>query len=320
MRILAALVLGYFFVVGKVGAGLGADPAKPEALQAGLTTAARSDLDHALSLSLVEPPTPFDAALDTPKRAVASVSPGTRVVSLASGCRTVSKPYDLLVHFHGAPAVMEAAFEHSGIDGALVIYNLGLGSGAYEDPYSIPNSYDHMLESITLAVREMCPTAAKPKRVALSGWSAGYGAILHIIDRVKDAARVDAVLLADGMHVGFEPVGFRKVSAISMAPFTLFADEAIAGRKLFAITHSTIQTPYASTTETAEFLLDTEGLPVDRTEVAGPRPGMTRTSRADREGFHMLGFAGEDKAAHCDHLFAFGELLLTPLQERWSKK
>ncbi len=316
MRILAALVLGYFFVVGKVGAELGASPAKAEALHAGLTSAARGDLDHALGLSLTEPVQAFDAALDTPKRAVA---PGSRVISLAAGCRSVNKPYDLLVHFHGAPAVMEAAFEHSGIDGALVIYNLGIGSGAYEDPYSIPGSYDHMLDSITVAVRELCPSAAAPKRVALSGWSAGYGAILHIIDRAKDAARVDSVLLADGMHVGFEPLGFRKVSAISMAPFTLFADEAIAGHKLFAITHSSIQTPYASTTETGEFLLETEGLPVDRAETPGPRPGMTQISRADREGFHMRGYSGEDKAAHCDHLFAFGELLLTPLAERWAK-
>ncbi|HEX3850199.1 MAG TPA: hypothetical protein VHW01_04485 [Polyangiaceae bacterium] len=316
MRILAALVLGYFFVVGKVGAELGAEPAKAETLHSGLTSVARGELDHALGLGLTEPVQAFDAAQDTPKR---SVAPGSRVVSLLNGCRTVNKPYDLLVHFHGAPAVMETAFEHSGIDGALVIYNLGIGSGAYEDPYSIPNSYDHMLESVTAAVRELCPSAAAPKRVALSGWSAGYGAILHIIDRAKDAARVDAVLLADGMHVGFEPVGFRKVSAISMAPFTLFADEAIAGHKLFAVTHSSIQTPYASTTETAEFLLDTEGLAVDRHEQPGPRPGMTLTSRADREGFHMRGFSGEDKAAHCDHLFAFGELLLTPLAERWAK-
>ena len=316
MRILAALVLGYFFVVGKVGAELGADPAKPEALQPGLSRAARGDLDRALSLSLTEPAAPFDAALDTPKR---SVAPGSRVVSLPAGCRSVSKPYDLVVHFHGAPAVMETAFERSGIDGALVIYNLGIGSGAYETPYSEPASYDRMLESVRVAVRELCPSAAAPKRVALSGWSAGYGAILHIIDRAKDAARVDAVLLADGMHVGFEPVGFRKVSAIAMAPFTLFADEAIAGHKLFAITHSSIQTPYASTTETGEFLLETEGLPVDRAETPGPRPGMTQISRADREGFHMRGYTGEDKAAHCDHLFAFGELLLTPLAERWAK-
>ncbi len=316
MRILAALVLGYFFVVGRVGAELGAHPAKAEALHSGLTSAARGELDHALGLGLREPIEPYDAALDTPKR---SVAPGSRVVSLLSGCRAVSTPYDLLVHFHGAPAVMESAFERSGIEGALVIYNLGIGSGAYEDPYSYPNSYDHMLESITVAVRELCPRAAAPKRVALSGWSAGYGAILHIIDRVKDAARVDAVLLADGMHVGFEPVGKRKVNALSMAPFTLFADEAIAGHKLFAVTHSAIQTPYASTTETAEYLLDAEGLPVDRREIPGPRPGMTLTSRADANGFHMRGFAGEDKAAHCDHLFAFGELLLTPLHERWSK-
>jgi hypothetical protein len=317
MRILAALVLGYFFVVGKVGAGLGADSASAPALQPGLTRAARGDLDQALSLSLTEPIKAFDATLDTPKR---SVAPGSRVVSLPAGCRSVAKPYDLVVHFHGAPSVMEDAFEHSGLDGALVVYNLGIGSGAYEDPYSMPGSYDHMLESVTLAVRELCPTAAQPKRVALSGWSAGYGAILHIIDRARDAARVDAVLLADGMHVGFEPVGFRKVSAISMAPFALFADEAIAGRKLFAITHSSIQTPYASTTETAEFLLEAEGLPVDRREAPGPRPGMTLTSRADREGFHLRGFSGEDKAAHCDHLFAFGDLLFTPLAERWSKK
>ena len=106
---------------------------------------------------------------------------------------------------------------------------------------------------------------------------------------------------------------------LGLARLSILADEAIAGHKLFAVTHSSIQTPYASTTETAEFLLDTEGLTVDRREQPGPRPGMTLTSRADREGFHMRGFSGDDKAAHCDHLFAFGELLLTPLRERWEK-
>jgi len=316
MRILAALVLGYFFVVGKVGTEFGTAPAKPDALRSGLTGPARGELDHAVGLSLREPPVPFDASLDTPKRAVA---PGTRVISLPGGCRSVSKPYDLLIHYHGAPPVLETAFERSGIDGALVIYNWGIGSGAYEAPYEIPNSYDHTLESIRLGIKELCPTAAKPKRVALSGWSAGYGAVQHIIDRAADAARVDAVLLADGMHVGFEPEGNRRVNALAMAPFTLFADEAVAGHKLFAITHSSIQTPYASTTETAEFLLDAEGLQVDRSELPGPRPGMTLTSRADREGFHMRGFAGDDKSAHCDHLFAFGDLLMAPLKEYWSR-
>ncbi|HEY2406205.1 MAG TPA: hypothetical protein VGI10_09390 [Polyangiaceae bacterium] len=318
MRILAALVLGYLYVVGKVGGGLGADE-KPAALEPGLTRAAQTTLDQAVGLSLSDAPAHFDRALDEPKRAVASVAPGSRVIALPAGCRSVSGPYNLLVHFHGAPTVMEPAFERSGIQGALVIYNLGTGSGAYEQPYSDVGSYDRMLDSIRIAVRELCPNAAGPRRVALSGWSAGYGAIYHIIDRAKDAARVDAVLLADGMHVGFEPLGYRKVSAAAMAPYTLFADEALAGKKLFAVTHSSIQTPYASTTETAEFLLDAEGLTVDRNKTQGPRPDMTLTSRADSEGFHMRGFDGEDKAAHCDHLFAYGDLLLPLLKQRWEK-
>jgi hypothetical protein len=276
-------------------------------------------MDQAVGLSLTDEPKHFERSLDEPKRAVAMVQSGSRVISLPGGCRSVAQPYNLLVHFHGAPAVMEPAFERSGIAGALIIYNLGTGSGAYESPYSDAASYDRMLDSVRVAVRELCPSAAGPSRVALSGWSAGYGAIYHIIDRVKDAARVDAVLLADGMHVGFEPLGFRKVNAAAMAPYTLFADEALAGKKLFAVTHSSIQTPYASTTETAEFLLDAEGLAVDRTEAPGPRPDMKLTSRADHEGFHMRGFAGDDKAAHCDHLFAFGDLLLPLLKQRWEK-
>ena len=39
-----------------------------------------------------------------------------------------------------------------------------------------------------------------------------------------------------------------------------FADEAVNGRRLFAVTHSAIATPYASTTETADYLLSFERL------------------------------------------------------------
>jgi len=148
---------------------LGADPAKPEALQAGLTSAARSNLDHALSLSLLEPPAPFDAALDTPKPQRRQRFPrhprDPRCRPAAARCpsRMTWSCTFMLPRGHGSRL---RAF---GIDGALVIYNLGLGSGAYEDPYSIPNSYDHMLESVRLAVRELCRARPRPKRVALSG-------------------------------------------------------------------------------------------------------------------------------------------------------
>jgi hypothetical protein len=315
MRILATIVLGYLMVVGKVGDGLGG--AEPVRLESGMTGAARAELDRALSLSLTEPSS-FDPALDTSRRVVTK----GRVVYVPQGCRSVADRYDLMVHFHGAPAVVEQAFERSELDGVLVTVNLGIGSGAYEDAFAGPGSYDAMLAGIAATVARLCPGAAREaRRVALTGWSAGYGAIRRILDRVEDARRVDAVLLADGLHTGFEGSKWsRQVSAVGMAPFTLFADEAVAGRKLFALTHSSIETPYASTTETASFLLDVENVDRVPTSAPGPRPGMVQSSAADRGHFHVRGYAGNDKTAHCDHLHAFGDILLPYLRERWAKR
>ena len=309
MRVLAAIALGYFLVVGKLG---GHAPA-PQ-LSAGLMDPARSELDRTLSVSLEEP-REFEPALDTPKRRVA---PGSRVISLTAGCRAAAKPYDLLIHFHGAPPVLESAFEKSGIDGVLVVYNWGIGSGAYEDAFQAPGSFSQIIANITNGVRELCPNAAAPKRIGLSGWSAGYGAVWRILDRENDAARVDSVLLSDGLHAGF--VGNereRRVNPAQMAAFELFADQAVADKRLFAITHSTIATPYASTTETAQYLLDAEGVARIPMNIPGPRPDMDLTSRADRGSFHVRGFAGQDKPAHCNQLYAFGDLLLPYLKERW---
>lgn len=309
MRFLAAIALGYFLVVGKLG-GEGTQ----EELRAGMMEPARVELDRTLSAAFDEP-REFDALLDTPKRRVA---PGSRVISLTAGCRAAQKPYDLLIHFHGAPAVLEAAFDKSGIDGVLVIYNWGIGSGKYEDAFGASAAFSQLTASISAGVRELCPGAAEPKRIGLSAWSAGYGAIWRILDRQADAARVDSVLLSDGLHAGF--VGNereRQVNPAQMAAFTLFADQAVADRRLFAITHSTIATPYASTTETSSYLLDAEGVARIPVSMPGPRPDMELTSRADRGSFHVRGFAGQDKAAHANQLYGFGELLLPYLRERW---
>ena len=111
MRVLAAIALGYFLVVGKLGGQGSVEP-----LPAGLMEPARAELDRTLSVALEEP-REFDPQLDTPKRRVA---PGSRVISLTAGCRAAQKPYDLLIHFHGAPPVLEAAFDKSGIDLSLI--------------------------------------------------------------------------------------------------------------------------------------------------------------------------------------------------------
>ena len=91
MRFLAAIALGYFLVVGKLG-GQGAQ----QELGAGMMEPARAELDRTLSAAFDEP-REFDALLDTPKRRVA---PGSRVISLTAGCRA-AQAFDTFCMFAG---------------------------------------------------------------------------------------------------------------------------------------------------------------------------------------------------------------------------
>lgn len=319
MRILAALVLGYYMVMGRVGAEVGESGASMPRVPVGMTTAARSEIDNALGISLNDALTKSDAT-DAPVRHVTRQG---RVVFIPEGCRSVEQPYDLVVHFHGAPTSMEPSFERSGIGGVLAIFNLGIGSGKYEDTFAQKGAFEDSLARVADVVAEVCPGASKvQRRIALSAWSAGYGAVWKILDRQELADRVDAVLLADGLHAGFDPEhkAQRQINPLIMAPFSLYADRAAAGEKLLAITHSSITTPYASTTETSSFLLMQQNIPRVTQNSPGPRPGMTLTSRADRGNLHVQGYAGVDAPAHCDHLHAMGETLFPYLRELWSRK
>ena len=319
MRILAALVLGYYMVMGRVGAEVGDKGAGMPRLPVGMTTAARSEIDNALGISLTDAMTKSDAT-DAPVRQVTRQG---RVVFIPEGCRSVESSYDLVVHFHGAPVSLEPTYERSGIGGVLAIFNLGIGSGAYEDAFAPRGAFEDALARVADVVAELCPGASRvQRRIALSGWSAGYGAIWKVLDRQSLADRVDAVLLADGLHAGFEPdrKPQRVVNSAQMAAFSLYADRAAAGEKLLAITHSSIMTPYASTTETSNFLLMQQNIPRVSQNLPGPRPGMLMLSRADRGDLHVQGYTGNDPPAHCDHLHAMGETLFPYLRDLWSRK
>src|SRR5205085_12531244 len=102
----------------------------------------------------------------------------------------------------------------------------------------------------------------------LSGFSAGYGAVRAILRNRADS--IDGILLLDGLHTSY--VADRKVDPIAMQPFLDFARAAVAGRKRFVFSHSEIfPGTFASTTETADYLIHELGL--KRTPVVrwGPR-------------------------------------------------
>ena len=83
-------------------------------------------------------------------------------------------------------------------------------------------------------------------------------------------ARIDGLIMADSIYCGYtgDPKDHRVDPAL-MEGFRRFVVEAAAGRKSFLLTHSALVPPgYASTAETADFLIDAVGGKAEPANVA----------------------------------------------------
>ncbi len=226
---------------------------------------------------------------------------------------------DLVVHFHGAPPVMGHALGEARLNAALAVENLGTISQDYASAYTVVARLDDLVRRAMGLVARLCPGREyHPRRLALSAWSAGYAAVGAILARPELAAKVDAVLLSDGLHGAFVDSGWRQLPLNALAPFVEFARRAVSGTRLMAITHTAIHTDgYASTTETTSFLLDRLGLERVVFVPAEARFGMALESEAVRGNFSVEGYAGGDEAAHARQLHSMGQTLFAPLRRRW---
>ena len=262
----------------------------------------------------------------SPENKAARRARGSRVgtskgpLYIPSDLTTHDGTFDVVIHFHGAPETVEPRYDDAGLNAVLYTLNLGIGSGAYETMFQDAKALDRTIAEIETVVRARVPSLAHARvgRVALSAWSAGYGAVVHVLSFPQAAERVDAVLLADGMHTGFVP-GTKRANPLSMAPYFAFGQRAVAGEKLMAVTHSEIETPtYASTTRTAHELAQELALP--SLEPLTPiSPKLVMNERAERGDMHIFGFRGNDKSAHCQHLYFIGHNLFAYLGERWNR-
>jgi hypothetical protein len=228
------------------------------------------------------------------------------VVFVPEGCHG---PYDLILHFHGAHPYVREAVEKAGIAAVVVIYNSGNGAERYAQAFQAGGMLSSLLRQIDVAVRPLCQGAdAKPRRIALSAWSAGYAAVEKLLTRPEDRERIDAVLLADGLHAGFANVSRREFAPNALNAFRELGELAKANKKLFAITHSSIATDgYASTTECSRLLLRKLDVPSEGPLVSGKAGN-----------FSIEGSAGEDAAAHVAQFRQMDSTLLSKLRVRWS--
>jgi hypothetical protein len=230
----------------------------------------------------------------------------------------IADAFDLVVHFHGAAWLPEQAVASLGGAVVAAVVNLGAGSGAYHTAFADPSAFDSLLAGVSREVSVAIGKPARIGRITLVGFSAGHGAVRAILRAPSHFARVDAVLLLDGMHTSYVPEGTvlaagGSLDSTNLVSLTEFARAAVRGEKRFVVTHSEIfPGTFASTTETADWLL--RALSLKRAPVLrwGVR-GMQQLSEVHAGRFELLGFAGNSGPDHIDHLHAMPELLARTL-------
>lgn len=192
----------------------------------------------------------------------------------------------LVIHFHGSPWLPEWAVRRRFPQAAVLTVNLNGASDVYDQTFAGERRYEAVLREAGFA------------RATLSSFSAGYGAVRAILRHRPNWARVEGVILADSLHAGYG------TEAADLEPFVAYMREAARGRGQMLVTHSEVfPGTYASTTETADFLL--QQLQVRRRALLKwGALGMQQLSEVRVGGFQMLGFAGNSAPDHADHLYA----------------
>lgn len=208
------------------------------------------------------------------------------------------KDATLLLFFHGGQWLPEVAAAGNRL--AVVTIQAGSGSAVYARLFQPPDRFPALLHEAEDHAR------ARFAHILLGGWSAGCGAIRQILETPASYARVDAVLAIDGIHTGYtdgKPGPLEsKIDAGNLEVWLHLARDAAAGKKRFLVTHSEIfPGTFASTTETADFLLARLGLHRRAVLRRGPM-GLQQLSEARAGKFLLLGFAGNSAPDHVDQL------------------
>jgi len=225
---------------------------------------------------------------------------------LADRHRMASEPR-LLLHFNGARAIPFVAAASCSQPTVAISFHLGAGSRRYEGPFTDRPAeivFGELLDEATRIARSSSPTFKHFSRIEITSFSAGYGAVRALL-RSSVKLRIDSILLLDGLHTSYADAAgsVRALDETAMWPFLDFAKRAAEGQVSFVITTSSIVPPnYASTTETAKWLLARIG--VSERTLRRRLFGMDGIAEARSGSFRVYRFAGDAAVDHIDHFHA----------------
>jgi hypothetical protein len=247
--------------------------------------------------------------------------------------------YDLVIHFHGNVQIVHDSVEQAGINAALAVINFGVGSDAYRLPYDVPGAFEALLGQIDAGLAKRGIAEPKLRRLALTGWSAGYGGIESILEqrRAPHAHRdpLDAIVVLDGVHAGFLDGDPARINPRNMRVWVGATRAAAEGQLFMLLTHAEIDPlDYASTMRTHRYLLEQIGARIHESPMLPMPPRvdlpcaraavqvherMVPISETRIGNLLVRGFEGKSPDHHSAHLTQMASIALADLAARWGK-
>jgi len=226
---------------------------------------------------------------------------------------------DVLVNFHGSAPLVQSSTRFAGLNCAVISVNYAGLSSVYRVPFSNDRRlFATLLEEAlkVLRAKPNIPDDAEWGKVAISSFSAGFGAVREILKTQDYFDRIDGIYMVDSMYSGYvgDGTGSIKQGVVHpglMKDFLRFAQATANGDKVMIVTHCVGPTPgYASTRETADYLLeklDIQPEPVDIEVQLPPEAELSKGKlnlyrQAKQKGFSLYGSPGSNVQDHGEHL------------------
>src|SRR5439155_9108488 len=122
---------------------------------------------------------------------------------------------------------------------------LGSVSSAYQTPFAADTTLfgDVLNDALTTARSQASiPDNANWRKVSVTSFSAGYGAVREILKQPTYYSRIDAMTLADTIYASFTSSTDHTPLDSQMVDFRSYAQAAANGNKTLVLSHSQVLT------------------------------------------------------------------------------
>ena len=169
---------------------------------------------------------------------------------------------------------------------------------------------ERLLDAVVKALRGEGIEASGAGRVCVASFSGGYSSTRSILAQSNLVDKITDVVLADSLYGPKSAGNTNEMDAAGMAPFFNYAQRAAAGHGRFIFSQLfPPEKKYRSNTTTLAAYYLTDHLQVERKPATGKTSvGAEILYRADKNGFHVLGYAGMTTQDHFNHFYGISDL------------